>query len=62
MHMFSRNLKQLKVIDMFNEGIPDKEKYFHFYHWYILIKQFAPSAIDKWIKNDFILESDKLIA
>ena len=42
--------------------MPEKDKYFNFYHWYILMKQFAPSAIDKWIKNDYTLENDKLVA
>lgn len=44
------------------QGIPDKNNYFNFYHWYILMKQFAPSAIEKWIKNDQTLENDKLIS
>ena len=27
----------------------------------MLIKQFSPSSIDKWIKSDQVLETDKLI-
>ena len=42
-------------------GIPTKDKYENFYHWYIMMGQFAPSTIKQWIHDDDTLENDKLI-
>ena len=41
--------------------MPSKDKYENFYHWYIMMRQFAPSAIEKWIQDDNTLQNDKLI-
>jgi hypothetical protein len=41
--------------------MPTKEKYQSFYHWYIMMKQFAPSAIEGWIRPHQPLSHDKLI-
>ena len=32
-------------------GMPTKEKYFNFYHWYIIMSQFALKEIQNWAKE-----------
>ena len=29
----------------FNSGLPSKQKYVNFYHWYIMMGQFSPSVV-----------------
>ena len=61
MPMFTRSYKQSKVQIWEIIGMPSKDKYENFYHWYIMMRQFAPSAIEKWIQDDNTLQNDKLI-
>ena len=41
--------------------MPTKEKYFNFYHWYVLMSQFAKNEIQNWIKLKKQKEEDCLI-
>lgn len=61
MPISTKNYKKNKVVLYLIEGMPSKDKYENFYHWYIMMKQFAPTAIQKWIQKDKTLENDKLI-
>ena len=40
--------------------MPTKERYFNFYHWYILMSQFASQEVENWAKENKITEADNL--
>ena len=61
MPMSTKNLKLSKVDYFIYSGMPSKDKYENFYHWYIIMKQFAPSAIQNWIQKDKTVRNDRLI-
>ena len=41
--------------------MPTKERYFNFYHWYILMSQFALKEIEHWAKEQNSPEDDREI-
>jgi len=47
---------------VFIQGYPDRKIYPNFYHWYILMKQFAITSLEKWISNNDQIEEDQLIS
>ncbi len=39
-------------------GYPDRKINPNFYHWYIIMKQFSPSTIRKWIMDQLYHDSE----
>jgi hypothetical protein len=37
---------------------PDRKSNPNFYHWFVIMKQFAPATIRKWIKDELYLDQD----
>lgn len=43
-------------------AFPDRAKHPNFYHWYILMRQFSPATLDKWLAARLYLDPlDSLI-
>ena len=60
MFLFLESIKRKENFSI--SGYPDRKIYPNFYHWYILMKQFSISSVEKWISNNEEIEDDQLIA
>ena len=54
-------IKVSRSISLCNPEIPSKEEYFYFYHWYIIMSQFAKKEIISWKKQKYQHMTDPLI-
>jgi hypothetical protein len=53
-----QNLKASESKTSLNSEYPDRVANPNLYHWYILMRQFAPATINKWIDDRIYYDAD----